>query len=135
MNNSNFRIPLLWIMLMVGLTIHTSMDLLPLFCGGSVVMENATGEVPAWMAILMSTFTYTVPFIGLLFSIYGKKRCDVIVGLAIACLMALFHILHMAELFMGAGMAQFFIMPLNAVIAVLLVIALWNKQKSMKKGE
>ena len=87
------------------------------------------------MALLMSTFTYTVPFIGLLFSIYGKKRCDVIVGLAIACLMALFHILHMAELFMGAGMAQFFIMPLNAVIAVLLVIDLWNKQKSMKKGE
>lgn len=126
----NIRISFLWIMLMLGLAIHTTMDLLPLFFGGNVSMPDATGEIPAAMALMMAGFTYTLPFIGLLISLFGiKKRKLTLVALILAILLCVFHIGHLFELFTGAGVAQFIVMPLNTITAILLVIDLWKKRK------
>ena len=132
MSDIKNRISILWVMTMLGITIHTCFDLLPLFFGGSVAMENSTGTVPAYMGIMMATISYTIPFIGMLFWLYGKKRCHLVTSLIIAIFLSILNIIHMGELFTGASITQFFIMPLNAAVAILLVFDLWKVQKSMK---
>lgn len=128
--NRTIRISFLWMMLMLGLAIHIIMDLLPLLFGGSVCAPDATGETPSAIALMMAGFTYTLPFIGFLISLFGSNcRKWTVVALVLAIFMALFHLFHMAELFFCAGIAQYIVMPLNAITAILLVVDLYKKKK------
>lgn len=131
MEKRKTRIITLWILTIVGLLTHSSLDLLPLFWGKSVaVME---GEVPVAMALMTTCFTFTLPFIGLMFVLYGKKRCACLASLIVAILVMVFNIGHMIELTMEFDVVQLFIMPLTAIAAILLVIDLWKSQCELKK--
>ena len=95
-------------------------------------MPDATGEMPAAMALMMAGFTLTLPFLGLLTSLYGTNSKNwTLLGFVLAILMAVFHVGHMFELFTGAGVAQFIIMPFNALTAILLVADLAKKKKEL----
>ncbi|MGP1514575.1 MAG: hypothetical protein ACTTJH_01295 [Bacteroidales bacterium] len=124
MYTSKERIPVFWVMLIVGLIAHSIMDMMPLFFGGDLTMEGANGTMPVAMAIMMAMLIFTIPFAGLLICLYGKRRCWLITEIIIATILLLFNLFHMAELFTGAGVGQIFIMPFNFLTALLLLLDL-----------
>lgn len=128
----NLRIAILWVVLMVGLMCHSQLELIPIFFGENLVMPNATGEMPEAMSLLMAFTTYTLPFAGLLMSLFAPKcKCWTITALVIAILLAVFHLAHMMELLNPDGLTQFFVMPLNFIAATLLALQLNKARKEL----
>jgi len=116
----NNRIVILWILVITGFLTHTLADLMPAFWGESVAAME--GPAPAGMVAFMMSFTYIVPALGILLVSYCKGRGGRIANAILACVIGLFCIFHMAELLEGSCLAQYFILPVMAVVGVLLAV-------------
>ena len=113
------RIILFWVLTIVGFLTHSLTDALPAFWGDSIVA--AEGPAPVGMISFMVCMTYLIPVVGILLVVYGGKTAKVI-NAALACIMALFTLLHMSELIDEFNAAQLFIMPMMFVLALLMAI-------------
>jgi len=113
------RIILFWILTIVGFLTHSLTDALPAFWGDSIVA--AEGPAPVGMISFMVCMTYFIPVVGILLMVYGGKTAKV-TNAVLACIMALFTLLHMSELIEEFNAAQLFIMPMMFVLALLMAI-------------
>ena len=113
------RIILFWVLTIVGFLTHSLTDALPAFWGDSIVA--AQGPAPVGMISFMVCMTYLIPVVGILLVVYGGKTAKVI-NAALACIMALFTLLHMSELIDEFNAAQLLIMPMMFVLALLIAI-------------
>ena len=113
------RIILFWVLTIVGFLTHSLTDALPAFWGDRIVA--AEGPAPVGMISFMVCMTYLIPVVGILLVVYGGKTAKVI-NAALACIMALFTLLHMSELIDEFNAAQLFIMPMMFVLALLMAI-------------
>ena len=113
------RIILFWVLTIVGFLTHSLTDALPAFWGESIAA--AEGPAPVGMISFMVCMTYLIPVVGILLVVYGGKTAKVI-NAVLACIMALFTLLHMSELIDEFNAAQLFIMPMMFVLALLMAI-------------
>lgn len=113
------RIILFWVLTIVGFLTHSLTDALPAFWGDSIVASE--GPAPVGMISFMVCMTYLIPVVGILLVIYGGKVSKVI-NAVLACIMALFTLLHMSELIEEFNAAQLFVMPMMFVLALLMAI-------------
>ena len=113
------RIILFWVLTIVGFLTHSLTDALPAFWGESIAA--AEGPAPVGMISFMVCMTYLIPVVGVLLVVYGGKAAKVI-NAVLACIMALFTLLHMSELIDEFNAAQLFIMPMMFVLALLMAI-------------
>ena len=113
------RIILFWILTIVGFLTHSLTDALPAFWGESIAA--AEGPAPVGMISFMVCMTYFIPVVGILLLVYGGKTAKVI-NAVLACIMALFTLLHMSELIEEFNAAQLLIMPMMFVLALLMAI-------------
>ena len=113
------RIILFWVLTVLGFLAHSLADALPAFWGDSIVA--AEGPAPVGMLSFMVCMTYLVPVAGILLILYGGKVARII-NAVLACIMALFTLLHMSELLEAFSPVQLFIMPMMFVIALLMAI-------------
>lgn len=113
------RIILFWVLTIVGFLTHSLTDALPAFWGDSIVA--AEGPAPVGMISFMVCMTYFIPVVGILLMVYGGKTAKVI-NAVLACIMALFTLLHMSELIEEFNAAQLLIMPMMFVLALPMAI-------------
>ena len=113
------RIILFWILTILGFLAHSLTDALPAFWGQSIAAQP--GPAPVGMMAFMVCMTYLVPVIGILLMVYGGKTARII-NAVLACLMAMFTLMHMSELFETFNPVQLLIMPMMFVLALLLAI-------------
>jgi hypothetical protein len=113
------RIILFWVLTIVGFLTHSLTDALPAFWGESIAA--AEGPAPVGMISFMVCMTYLIPVVGILLIVYGGRAAKVI-NAVLACIMALFTLLHMSELIDEFNAAQLFIMPMMFVLALLMAI-------------
>ncbi|MBQ3636225.1 MAG: hypothetical protein II951_11510 [Bacteroidales bacterium] len=109
-----------WLLTIGGFLAHTATDALPAFWGESIAAMQPPASTG--MIAFMMLMTYFIPAVGILLVIYGNGRPARITNAVLACVMALFTVLHMAELLECFNPAQLLIMPLMAVIAVLMSV-------------
>jgi len=113
------RIILFWVLTVVGFLTHSLCDALPAFWGESIVASE--GPAPVGMMAFMAIMTYLVPVAGILLLVYGGKVARV-VNAVLACVMALFTLLHMSELAEAFNPVQLVVMPMMFVVALLMAI-------------
>lgn len=118
MEKSN-RIVLFWTLTIIGFLSHSLADVMPAFWGESIAAME--GPASKGMISFMMCLTYTVPVIGILLVVYGGKAAKLI-NAVLACIMAVFTVLHMSELIEEFNVVQLFIMPMMAVVAILMAI-------------
>nr|MCR5453813.1 hypothetical protein [Bacteroidales bacterium] len=94
-----------WILIIAGFLTHTLTDLMPAFWGESVAAMQPPAA--AGMIAFMMGLSYTFPVAAILFLVYGGKVGKT-VNAVLACLMALFTVLHMSELIEEFNLAQLF---------------------------
>ncbi|MBR1706089.1 MAG: hypothetical protein IJ721_04785 [Bacteroidales bacterium] len=114
------RIILFWVLTVVGFLSHSMLELMPAFWGESIASMDP--PAPAGMIAFMACLTYLVPVAGILLTVYGKGKTARVIQAVLACLMAVFTLFHMSELFTGFTPAQLLVMPLMFVIALLMAI-------------
>jgi len=111
------RIVLFWALTILGFLSHSLTDIMPAFWG-----ENIAAMAPpasTGMISFMMCLTYTIPAIGILLVVYGGKKA-LLINAVLACIMAVFTILHLSELIEEFNAAQLFIMPFMTIIAILM---------------
>ncbi len=118
MEKSN-RIVLFWTLTIIGFLSHSLAGVMPAFWGESIAaMESPASK---GMISFMMCLTYTTPVIGILLVVYGGKSAKLI-NAVLACIMAVFTVLHMSELIEEFNVVQLFIMPVMAVVAILMAV-------------
>ncbi len=123
---SKNKIIVFWILTIVGFLAHTITDAMPAFWGESIAAMQPPTSVG--MIAFMMTISYLIPVIGILLVIYGSKICQTI-NTILACIMAVFTVLHISELFQEFNAAQLVIMPMMAAIAILMAIESFKFRK------
>ena len=113
------RIVLFWILTIVGFLTHSLVDALPAFWGDSIA--SSEGPAPVGMISFMTCLTYFVPVVGILLVVYGGRTARII-NAVLACLMAVFTLLHMCELIEGFNPAQLLVMPMMFVVALMMAL-------------
>ena len=106
-----------WVLTICGFLAHIITDAMPAFWGESI----ATMQPPAstGMIAFMMIVSYLIPVIGILLTIYGGKICKTI-NAVLACIMAVFTVFHLSELFQEFNAAQLTIMPMMSVVAIIM---------------
>lgn len=123
------KIIVFWILTIVGFLTHSLTDAMPAFWGVSIAALEP--PVSTGMIAFMMTMTYLIPVIGILLTMYGGRIC-LTINAVLACTMALFTVLHMAELIEEFNAAQLVIMPMMAVIAIIMAINSLKVRKEEK---
>ena len=106
-----------WVLTICGFLAHTITDAMPAFWGESIaaMQHPASTGMIAFMMIV----SYLIPVIGILLTIYGGKICKTI-NAVLACIMAVFTVFHLSELFQEFNAAQLAIMPMMSVVAIIM---------------
>ena len=106
-----------WVLTICGFLAHTITDAMPAFWGESI----AAMQPPASTGMIAFTMivSYLIPVIGILLTIYGGKICKTI-NAFLACIMAVFTVFHLSELFQEFNAAQLAIMPMMSVVAIIM---------------
>lgn len=120
MENTKFRIALLWAVIICGFALHTLADLLPLFWSVPIAVD-ASGEAPAGLLAFMMLLCYPIPIGGILCTLYGRRRRWAVANAVLAAFMLLFNLLHTGELFVGFNPAQLMLLPIILAVSALLL--------------
>ncbi len=132
MEKARLRTAFLWAAIMAGFAIHCIADLMPLFWNADIAISD-TGNTPAGMLIFMMTLSYLLPVAGLLCALYAKGRAGLIAGFILSCIIGLFCLLHLAELFTSFNPVQTVILPVMAVVGILLAADSYKALKNIGK--
>ncbi|MBR2199307.1 MAG: hypothetical protein IJ894_00945 [Bacteroidales bacterium] len=106
-----------WVMTICGFLAHTITDAMPAFWGESIAAMQPPASTG--MIAFMMIVSYLIPVIGILLTIYGGKICKTI-NAVLACIMAVFTVFHLSELFQEFNAAQLAIMPMMSVVAIIM---------------
>ncbi|MBQ1696417.1 MAG: hypothetical protein II075_00885 [Bacteroidales bacterium] len=90
---------------------------MPAFWGESIAAMQPPASTG--MIAFMMIVSYLIPVIGILLTIYGGKICKTI-NAVLACIMAVFTVFHLSELFQEFNAAQLAIMPMMSVVAIIM---------------
>ena len=115
MDKIRIRVAVLWITVILGFTLHSLADMMPMFWGADIAMDSS-GTAPAGMLLFMMAVSYLIPVIALL------KRGWLMVNFILAMLIMLFNIFHSSELFMDFHLSQLAVLPVMDVLGVLLAV-------------
>lgn len=129
MNESKQKIVLFWVLVMVGIVVHCIGDILPIFWGVDIAVDNLQ-EAPASMVIIMMVVCYVLPLAGILCTIYGKGRCWAVTNFVLASAMTLFNLAHCSELFMMFSYGKLFSLPFVLLVSLLLAYESWRVLKA-----
>lgn len=132
MEKSVFRTVALWGMITAGFLSHTVCDMMPLFWGGNVAVDQS-GVMPQGMVMFMMALTYLVPVVGIVISLYSRCKTWHIVNFILAVIIALFSVFHASELLTLSNYGQLVILPLMIVVAVLLAVESYKMIKQTEK--
>ena len=111
------KIIVLWMLTIVGFLSHSITDAMPAFWGESIAAMQPPASTG--MIAFMMIVSYLIPVIGILLTIYGGKICKTI-NAVLACIMAVFTVFHLSELFQEFNAAQLAIMPMMSVVAIIM---------------
>ena len=106
-----------WVLTICGFLAHTITDAMPAFWGESIAAMQPPASTG--MIAFMMIVSYLIPVIGVLLTIYGGKICKTI-NAVLACIMAVFTVFHLSELFQDFNAAQLTIMPMMSVVAIIM---------------
>ena len=106
-----------WVLTICGFLAHTITDAMPAFWGESIAAMQPPASTG--MIAFMMIVCYLIPVIGILLTIYGGKICKTI-NAVLACIMAVFTVFHLSELFQEFNAAQLAIMPMMSVVAIIM---------------
>ena len=106
-----------WVLTICGFLAHTITDAMPAFWGESIAAMQPPASTG--MIAFMMIVSYLIPVIGVLLTIYGGKICKTI-NAVLACIMAVFTVFHLSELFQEFNAAQLTIMPMMSVVAIIM---------------
>ncbi|MBQ5549912.1 MAG: hypothetical protein IIT32_02515 [Bacteroidales bacterium] len=106
-----------WVLTICGFLAHTITDAMPAFWGESIAAMQPPASTG--MIAFMMIVSYLIPVIGILLTIYGGKICKTI-NAVLACIMAVFTVFHLSELFQEFNAAQLTIMPMMSVVAIIM---------------
>ena len=106
-----------WVLTICGFLAHTITDAMPAFWGESIAAMQPPASTE--MIVFMMIVSYLIPVIGILLTIYGGKICKTI-NAVLACIMAVFTVFHLSELFQEFNAAQLTIMPMMSVVAIIM---------------
>lgn len=106
-----------WVLTICGFLAHTITDAMPAFWGESIAAMQPPASTG--MIAFMMIVSYLIPVIGILLTIYGGKICKTI-NAVLACIMAVFTVFHLSELFQEFNAAQLAIMPMMSVVAIIM---------------
>lgn len=121
MDKIRIRVAVLWITVILGFTLHSLADMMPMFWGADIAMDSS-GTAPAGMLLFMTAVSYLIPVIALLCVMYARKRGWLMVNFILAMLIMLFNIFHSSELFMDFHLSQLAVLPVMDVLGVLLAV-------------
>lgn len=111
----------LWLLITIGFLCHSICDILPIFWGKNIAIDNS-GNAPQSLMIMMATLMYLIPVCGIML-LYLKSRVAWIINAILAVIMALFTIVHAGmELFPCDNYAQLIVLPLMMALGVLLAL-------------
>lgn len=130
MVKENIKLSILWVAIVAGMSAHSIMDMTPLFWNVDIAISN-DGIAPMPMLVLMAVVSLTIPMIGLLLSLYARKRRHKIVHFCLAALLALFCTAHSAELLFSFELPQLFIHPMLVILSITLVYEAWKWYKKV----
>ena len=106
-----------WVLTICGFLAHTITDAMPAFWGESIAAMQPPASTG--MIAFMMIVSYLIPVIGILLTIYGGKICKTI-NAVLSCIMAVFTVFHLSELFQEFNAAQLTIMPMMSVVAIIM---------------
>ena len=106
-----------WVLTICGFLAHTITDAMPAFWGESIAAMQPPASTG--MIAFMMIVSYLIPVIGILLTIYGGKISKTI-NAVLACIMAVFTVFHLSELFQEFNAAQLTIMPMMSVVAIIM---------------
>ena len=122
---------ILWIVILCGNIFHSVADLLPLFWGQNITIDNS-GNAHLGIMVFMSVVCFLIPVCGILISMFVKAVCGNIANFTLSVLVLFFNIIHSSELF-DFNPAQLPILPIILIVNIILCIHLWNTIKTDKK--
>ena len=124
----NFKISILWVSIIAGMSAHSLMDMIPLFWNANIAISN-DGVAPMSMLVLMAVVSVTLQMTGLLLSLYACKSRYKLVHFCLAALIALFCTAHCTELIFTFEFPQLFIHPMLVVLSITLAYESWKWYK------
>lgn len=125
----NFKISILWVSIIAGMSAHSLMDMIPLFWNVDIAISN-DGVAPMSMLVLMAVVSFTLPMTGLLLSLYACKSRYKLIHFCLASLIAVFCTLHCTELIFSFELPQLFIHPMLALLSIILAHEAWKWYKA-----
>lgn len=126
------KIVALWLVLMLGLIVHTMLEILPLFAGESIAVESQEVN-SAMLTTFSAVIMFLIPVVGILFTLYARNRGTAIVALVIASLYGVANLLHMSDLFQEFSWGQCAVLPINLLINILLILEIVQLVKERGK--
>lgn len=130
---NQFRIILLWLILVVCMVLHFDYHVSELFYGIEIRRPDANGRVPSSVLYIRSAFHF-LPFLYISVVMWFTARPVRIINLLLSVLYLLAHIAHLAgELKKGDNPSQMVLLSITAFLSSLAVIASWKWLKETEK--
>ncbi|MGV8092660.1 MAG: hypothetical protein AB2L24_12455 [Mangrovibacterium sp.] len=95
MKNST-KIIVLWGLLLLGLTFHSLLEMMPLFFGADISMPGSDGSMPgsmAWMCLVL----YLIPMLCMMATLYLSSAWYKVTNLVLAALFTVINAFHLIE--------------------------------------
>lgn len=127
-----FKIIILWIVIMCGLTIHSLADLMPLLWGANIAVSQ-NGTAPSGILVFMMTITYLIPVLGILCILFWNQRLGRKSNAILSTIITLFNVAHCFEL-LDFTPVQVPMLIGNLVVSIILCVISWRIVENGKIG-
>ena len=127
-----FKIIILWIVIMCGLTIHSLADLMPLLWGENITVSQ-NGTAPSGILVFMTTITYLIPVLGILCVLFWNQRLGRKSNAVLSTIITLFNVAHCFEL-LDFTPVQVPMLIGNLVVSIILCVISWGIVKNGRIG-
>lgn len=133
-NIFQFRIVMLWTLLLVGMVLHFNYHVSKVFYVASVVRDGADGSLPAMVFILRNVF-YHLPIAFIVLALYGQKQWIRLLLFGISLPYSIAHLMHMVEELNKPVIdwwGQVILLNMLFVLSIILNITSWHYWKKSK---
>lgn len=131
MNNINFRIPLLWLLITVGFILHGNYHLSDMFFGIDIKLPNAEGVVPLSAHIFRVVIEISI-LLFILFSLFKSGKIFYWISFIWAIILGLLNLIHIGETIINdiQNISQIVLLTYIFVVNLVLIAELWKVAKT-----
>lgn len=129
---NNYRLIVLWILLVIGMVLHFNYHISGLIYGINVVKDNADGSIPVGLIFIRNIF-YHLPMLWVVLLLYCFKKWTYVMFFVISILYLLANLAHVSgEIFSGKNdISQITLLSTVFIVSIVLSI---EHFKAIKKA-